>query len=74
MILACAYSAVGAAMGLKIIGVIYALVAIVGLFTSGDMLLGIMRVNAADHWLHVLLAIVILAARFLLPDEEPAMA
>jgi hypothetical protein len=34
------------------------------------MLLGLVAVNHADHWLHVLLAVVILAAGFLLPDDR----
>ena len=37
------------------------------------MLLGLVAMNTADHWLHVILAVVILAAGFLLEDE-PAMA
>ena len=40
---------------------------------GGPMLLGLVAMNAADHWLHVALAVVILAAGFLLEDE-PAMA
>jgi uncharacterized protein DUF4383 len=71
-ILACAYSTIGGALPLKIFGVIYALVAVLGLLTSGDMLLGFIRVNHPDHWLHVLLAIVILASGFLLPDDKAA--
>jgi hypothetical protein len=74
VILAGAYTALGASMGLKIIGVVYALVAILGLFSSGNMLLGLIAVNHADHWLHVLLAVVILAAGFMLPDDQRAMA
>jgi hypothetical protein len=69
-ILACAYSTIGASIALKVFGVVYGLVALVGLFTSGDMLLGFIRVNHADHWLHVVLAIVILAAGFMLPDDK----
>jgi Domain of unknown function (DUF4383) len=69
-IIACAYTAVGGALALKVFGVVYALVALLGLFTSGDMLLGFIRVNHADHWLHVVLAIVILAAGFGLPDDR----
>jgi hypothetical protein len=71
-ILACAYSTIGAGIALKVFGVVYAVVAVLGLFTTGDMLLGFLRVNHADHWLHVVLAIVILAAGFLLPDEKAA--
>ena len=67
-----AFSSFGAAPALKIFGAVYALVAIIGLFTSGNMLLGFIQVNHADHWLHVALAAVILAAGFMLPDEAAA--
>jgi hypothetical protein len=74
VILAGVYS-FGSALALKIIGVVYALVAILGLIMGGDMLFGI-AMNTADHWLHVILAVVILAAGFGLPDDRqsPAMA
>jgi hypothetical protein len=73
-ILACALSGVATALSLQIFGVVYALVAILGFFTHGTMLLGLIRVNHADHWLHVLLAVVILAAGFLLPSEKASTA
>jgi hypothetical protein len=69
-LLAGAYTDIGASLMLKIIGVIYAVVAILGLLMGGNTLLGLMAVNTADHWLHVLLAVVILAAGFLLPDDR----
>ncbi|HZS64138.1 MAG TPA: DUF4383 domain-containing protein [Xanthobacteraceae bacterium] len=72
VLLAGAYS-FGSSLALKIVGVVYGIVAILGLITSSDMLLGTILVNQADDWLHVLLAVVILAAGFLLEDE-PAMA
>ncbi len=62
VLLAGAYTALGSANGLKIIGAIYALVAILGLIVGPGMLLG-------HNWLHVLLAVVILGAGFLLPDK-----
>lgn len=74
VILAGAYSGLGAALTLKIFGIVYGAVAILGFFTTGNMLLGIILVNHADHWLHALLAVVILAAGFMLPDDKPAMA
>lgn len=51
---------------LKILGVIYLLVAILGfvLVPAGGLLLGILQTNTADHWLHVVLGIVLLAAGF----------
>lgn len=74
VLLAGAYTSLGSSMALKIIGVIYAIVAILGFF-SGDMLLGFIMNNTADKWLHVVLAIVILAAGFgLADDESKAMA
>jgi hypothetical protein len=68
-ILAGAYTGIGAALTLKVFGVIYGLVAILGLVMGGGMLLGLIHVNTADHWLHVVLSAVILAAGFMLPDE-----
>jgi hypothetical protein len=53
-------------MTLRIVGVVYALVALLG-FSSGDMLLGFIHMNTADRWLHVLLAIVLIAAGWSLP-------
>ena len=73
VLLAGAYAGLGAALALKIVGVVYAIVAILGLVSGGNMVLGVIAMNAADHWLHVALAVVILAAGFLL-DDEPAMA
>ena len=49
---------------IKIIGVAYLSIAILGFFTSGHMLLGIVHINIADRWLHLGLAIAILAAGF----------
>jgi Domain of unknown function (DUF4383) len=66
VLLAGAYSTLGASLALKIVGVVYALVATLGLIMGGPMLLGLVAMNTADHWLHVILAVVILAAGFLL--------
>ena len=75
VVLAGVYS-FGSGLGLKIIGIVYAIIAVLGLFMGGDMLLGMIAMNMADHWLHVVLAVVILAAGFGLPDDgkSPAMA
>jgi hypothetical protein len=64
----------GAALGLQIVGIVYAVIAILGFFMVGEdeMLLGLIHVNEADKWLHVVLAVVILVAGFGLPDEETA--
>jgi len=75
VVLAGVYS-FGSGLGLKIIGIVYAIIAVLGLLMGGDMLLGMIAMNTADHWLHVVLAVVILAAGFGLPDDgkSPAMA
>jgi len=57
----------GAKMGnaqrmLLVVGVIYLIVAVLGYFTPGNMLLGMVMVNPADHYLHLLLAVVLLGA------------
>jgi hypothetical protein len=53
---------------LQVVGIVYAIIAVLGLF-SGDMLLGFIHVNTADLWLHVLLAIVLIAAGWTLPES-----
>jgi len=48
----------------KVFGVIYALVAILGLVLPGDMILGLIESNMADDILHVVLAVVFLYLGF----------
>ncbi len=72
VLLAGAYTAFGAGMALKIVGIVYAAVAVLGLMLGPGMLLGLVHINAADNWLHVFLAVVILAAGFGLPDDQTA--
>jgi hypothetical protein len=73
-LLAGAYTSLGSSMALKIVGVVYGLVAICGFFMVMDgMMMGVM-INEADKWLHVGLAIAILAAGFLLPDTSASPA
>lgn len=67
-----AYSPLGSAMTLRVVGVVYAIVAVLG-FIMGDSVFGI-AMNMPDHWLHVVLALVILYAGFGLPDEVRASA
>ena len=73
VLLAGAYSSLGAAMALKIVGVVYAVVALLGFVMGGPMLLGMIAMNHMDHWLHVVLAVVLLGAGFML-DDDMAMA
>lgn len=69
-----AYTSLGASLMLKIVGVVYGLVAVCGFFMVMDgMMMGV-AINDADKWLHVALAVVILAAGFMLPDDKPAAA
>ncbi len=75
VLLAGAFSTLGAGMALKVIGVIYAIIAILGFFmVSNELLLGFIAVNPAGQWLHVVLAVVMLLAGFLLPDEDRGTA
>jgi hypothetical protein len=67
-----AYSSLGSSLALKVIGVVYALVAVLGFLMPGDMMLGMVAMNGADRWLHVALAIVILYAGFGLSAESNA--
>ena len=73
-LLAGAYTSLGSSMMLKIVGVVYGLVAVCGFFLVMDgMMMGVM-INEADKWLHVALAGAILAAGFLLPDTTASPA
>jgi hypothetical protein len=74
VLLAGAYTSFSPSLALKIIGVIYAVVAVLGFLMPGDMMLGMVAMNGADRWLHVVLAIVILYAGFGLPAETKAAA
>lgn len=76
VLLAGAYSSLGSSLALKIIGIVYVIVAILGFVAVGPdgMLLGFIAMNDADKWLHVVLAVVILAAGFLLPEDDEAVA
>lgn len=52
---------------LKFFGLGGLAVTAVGFLTRGDMMLGIIHVNPADHWLHLGLGLVVLAAGFVFP-------
>lgn len=59
-----------ASMTAKVLGVVYALVAILGLVMGEGMLLGLITVNMADHILHIGLALVLLYAGFMGGDSR----
>lgn len=52
---------------LQVVSGAYLGVALLGFLTSGDMLLGLVRLNEADRWLHLGLALTILAAALAVP-------
>ena len=58
---------------IKLVGLAYVAVSILGFLTAGDMLLGIVHINEADRWLHLGLAIVILVAGFAFSDNKPGL-
>ena len=60
--------------GLLLIGVIYAAVAALGFVMQEEMLFGLIHVNDADRYLHVGLALVLLAAGVFLPSGNTAAA
>lgn len=71
------YTALTPSLALKILGVVYAIVAVCGfvVMKGGDGLMFGIAMNMMDHWLHVVLAIVILAAGFgLSATARPATA
>ena len=57
---------------LQVMGAVYAVVALLGFVTAGDMLLGLVRVNTADDVLHLIFAIALLGAGFGLPQAAKA--
>ena len=62
------------AMVLTVFGVVYALLAVVGFIVGPGNLLGLVTLNHADNYLHLVLAIVLLAASmYVKKDTSPAV-
>jgi hypothetical protein len=64
-----AYASAGAfgpGFALRFVGAVYALLAVLGFLMPGNAILGALAMNMADHWLHAVLAVVILLAGFVL--------
>jgi hypothetical protein len=66
-ILVAVMAADSASMTLIVGGAVYLLVAVLGfvMVPQGGELLGLVHTNTADHWLHVLLAVVLIGAGYL---------
>lgn len=58
------------AMTIRLMAVLYALIAIIGFATPDNMLFGVIEMNLADRWLHVALAAALLLVGFLTPARE----
>ena len=59
---------------LKAVTVAYFGVALLGFLTSGNTLLGLVHINEADRWLHLGLAIAMLAAAVVATKPKPQLA
>jgi hypothetical protein len=64
------------ALWLKILGVVYLLIAVLGflLVPNGGNLLGLVTTNMADHLLHIVLGVVLLVAGFAGMGAKPMAA
>lgn len=71
-LLASMSSGAAASMWFKIFGLVYALVAIMGFVVGTGMIFGLISNNPADTWLHVVLAVVMLAIGFGSPKAAAA--
>ena len=61
-------------MWFQVFGVVYALVAILGFYYGDAKVLGFLVNNMADTYLHLVLAVAILAVGFGVKDDMPATA
>jgi hypothetical protein len=65
----------GPGMALRFVGAVYAILAVMGFFLPGNLIFGMIAMNMADHWLHAVLAVVLLLAGFVLaPARRTAVA
>lgn len=60
-------------MALKLFGVIYLLLAIYGFFVGSGRLLGLVQVNPADNWLHLVLGILLVWFGMMGGKKSPMM-
>ena len=76
ILLAVAFVSAGAsALWLKILGVVYLVLAVAGFATvpEGGQLLGLVMTNMADHWLHVVLGVVLIIVGFIAKPASSRM-
>ena len=68
VLLACSKNGAQAATWLKIVGIVYLVVALLGFIMTPYMgmtnLLGFVSINGADNWLHVVLGVVLFLSGF----------
>ncbi|HEX4079294.1 MAG TPA: DUF4383 domain-containing protein [Rhizomicrobium sp.] len=65
----------GPSLALKLVGIVYAILAVLGFITHDGMVFGVIAMNMADNWLHLILAAVLLYAGFgLAPQPGTAVA
>ena len=64
------WSTANSGMALKVFGIIYLVLAVLGfvLYPDGGTLLGLVETNAADNWLHLVLGIILVAAGWYAKD------
>jgi hypothetical protein len=70
LLLVAAKAAGKVALTLKVLGVVYLILAILGFLVEGP-LLGLVAANHADHWLHVVLGVVLVGAGFMGKGKAP---
>ncbi|MGH6816552.1 MAG: DUF4383 domain-containing protein [Hyphomicrobiaceae bacterium] len=54
---------------MQIVGVLWAVAAVLQFLTSGDSLFGLMAMNAADWWVNLILAVAMFAVSWWAPEE-----
>ena len=62
-----------APLALKIFGVIFIIIAILGFYVGEGQLLGFIAYNGADAWLHIVLGLVMLIAGFSAKNSSSSM-
>jgi hypothetical protein len=64
-----AYASAGAfgpGLALRFVGAVYAILAVLGFLIPGNTIFDALAMNMADHWLHAVLAVILLLLGFVL--------